>query len=141
MKTTLWVAAVLASALVSIPGTTPASATEANARVAPNTVRSLATDISARRRHHRHASFVRHYRPVLAFHHRYYPPRYRAYYRSYPAFATYAPLYRPYWPYRPYRYYRPAYYASPYFYDPYYGPRTYVSIGPFALGLGLSGIF
>ena len=135
-------AAVLAAAVVLWTGSsiTPTTAAPRHLPTATKTVDGLSvTDLSARSRHHRHFRHVRHYRPALAFYHRrYYRPYYRPYYRHYPVFATYRPFYQPYYRpyYRPwYAYYRPAYYSSAYYY-PYYGRRTFVSIGQFGFGFG-----
>jgi hypothetical protein len=134
-------AAVFAAAIMLCTGSSVTSAIAAPRHVptVTKTDGSSATELSARRRHHRYFRHVRHYQPTLGFYHRsYYRPYHGPYYRRYPVLANYRPFYRPYyWPYyRPwYAYYRPAYYDSPYYY-PYYGRRTFVSNGPFAVGFG-----
>lgn len=123
--------------LFSASGVNPAAAATGN-QSAMSTHAATSTDLSARR-HHRHYSYVRPYRRAFA----YYPRYSRPYYRSYRAFGYYRPVYRPYdRPYygAPYAYYRPPY-GWPHC-RPYYGPRTFVSIGPFGFGIGFgSGFF
>ena len=104
----------------------PSSATSsrADARSASRAVApAKLSEFSARRRHHRHFSRVRHYRRAFAlsrpYHYRaYYRPHYRPYYRPYRAFGFYRPWDRPYYDayYRPaYSYYRPVRYGWPYY--------------------------
>jgi hypothetical protein len=141
-------AAAFGTILVLASGSaiSPASAAAANTDVKTMTQNSAAgvTDLSSRRRHHGHFGHVPHHRHFAHFrHHRhfgfYHAHYYRHAYRLYRSFGLYRP--RPYYGayYRPaYAYYRPAYayYGPPYYYNPYYGPRTFVSIGPFGFGFG-----
>ena len=129
MKSMLGFATLAALVLAWTGSTTEVAAAEQHANSGLRGEKSAITDISARRRHHHHWRHARHYRPLYAFHR----PFYRPYYRTYPVFTAYRP-YRPF--YRPYPYYRPVFYGSPYYYNPYYGPRTFVSIGPFSFGFG-----
>jgi len=144
MKTLIGAAAFTAALILSSGnGINPASAATAKieSRTASKTIASPATDISSRRRHHRHFAHVRRFHRPFAFYHPHnYRRHYGSYSRPYRAFGFYRPRYRAY--YRPaYASYRPAYYGSPYYYNPYYGPRTFVSIGPFGLGIGFGGGF
>lgn len=141
--------AALATALL-LAGGAGVSAAKAATRTEAKSVTRTAlapTDVSARRRYHR-VVYVRRYRRTVAFyrpHYRVYRAyrrfAFRPYYRPYRAFAFYQPPYAPY--YRPYyapeyAYYRPAYYGWS---NPYSGPSTYVSIGPFGVDFSFGGIF